>query len=102
MVAPFVIDASFTFIRRLIKREKLSQAHRSHLYQRLVVTGLSHGTVTLIYMILGLFGGSGAVIFVFLTDRVAADIIAIMVGTAIFLIPMIWVISRERRASIRA
>ena len=102
MVAPFVIDASFTFIRRLIKREKLSQAHRSHLYQRLVVTGLSHGTVTLIYMILGLLGGFGAVLFVFLTDRVAADIIAIMVGTAIFLIPMIWVISRERRASSRA
>jgi UDP-N-acetylmuramyl pentapeptide phosphotransferase/UDP-N-acetylglucosamine-1-phosphate transferase len=48
-VWPFVFDATFTFLRRLINRENVLAAHRSHLYQRLVITGLSHQAVTLLY-----------------------------------------------------
>ena len=39
----FLFDSAFTLFRRLINREKFWQAHRSHLYQRLVQTGWSHG-----------------------------------------------------------
>jgi UDP-N-acetylmuramyl pentapeptide phosphotransferase/UDP-N-acetylglucosamine-1-phosphate transferase len=35
LVWPFVLDASFTFMRRAAKRENVFAAHRSHLYQRL-------------------------------------------------------------------
>ncbi|MCD8483618.1 MAG: glycosyltransferase family 4 protein [Verrucomicrobia bacterium] len=35
LVWPFVVDASFTFMRRARNRENVFQAHRSHLYQRL-------------------------------------------------------------------
>lgn len=52
----FVFDSIFTFIRRAIRLEALWRAHRSHLYQRLVITGLSHATVSLIY------GGFAAVV----------------------------------------
>ena len=45
----FIIDAGVTFIRRAAKREKLFSAHRSHLYQRLVIGGMKHATVSLIY-----------------------------------------------------
>ena len=39
----FLFDSAYTLLRRLINREKFWQAHRSHLYQRLVQTGWSHG-----------------------------------------------------------
>ncbi|HEB87840.1 MAG TPA: glycosyltransferase family 4 protein [Gammaproteobacteria bacterium] len=40
--SPFILDASLTLLRRAIKGEKVWQAHRSHLYQRLVLSGWSH------------------------------------------------------------
>jgi UDP-N-acetylmuramyl pentapeptide phosphotransferase/UDP-N-acetylglucosamine-1-phosphate transferase len=56
MVWPFIFDASYTLTRRLIKGENVFAAHRSHLYQRLVITGLSHSRVTLLYMAFQLTG----------------------------------------------
>ena len=38
----FVVDASFTLMRRTLRGEKIWQAHREHLYQRLVLSGWSH------------------------------------------------------------
>lgn len=49
LVWPFVFDTVFTFFRRLKNGEDVFTAHRSHLYQRLVISGLSHRTVTLLY-----------------------------------------------------
>ncbi len=49
LVWPFVFDTSFTFLRRLRKGENVFQAHRSHLYQRLVLAGWGHRAVTLLY-----------------------------------------------------
>jgi len=40
--APFVVDASVTLVRRALRGERIWQAHRSHYYQRLVLTGWSH------------------------------------------------------------
>jgi UDP-GlcNAc:undecaprenyl-phosphate/decaprenyl-phosphate GlcNAc-1-phosphate transferase len=40
--APFVVDASVTLSRRALRGERFWQAHRSHYYQRLVLTGWSH------------------------------------------------------------
>jgi UDP-N-acetylmuramyl pentapeptide phosphotransferase/UDP-N-acetylglucosamine-1-phosphate transferase len=56
LVWPFVFDTSFTFFRRLRNRENVFAAHRSHLYQRLVIAGCSHRLVTLIYMGLAFIG----------------------------------------------
>lgn len=50
LVWPFVFDAAFTFLRRLRNHENVFAAHRSHLYQRLVIVGYSHRTVTLLYI----------------------------------------------------
>ena len=43
----FLSDGVFTIIRRLLRGEKVWDAHRSHLYQRLVRTGLRHDQVVL-------------------------------------------------------
>lgn len=56
LVWPFVFDTLFTFFRRLKNRENVFSAHRSHLYQRLVISGFSHRTVTFLYMGLDMLG----------------------------------------------
>ena len=53
---PFLFDAAFTMMRRLVRRENLLQAHRSHLYQRLVRAGCSHRQVTMSYIALAAVG----------------------------------------------
>jgi UDP-N-acetylmuramyl pentapeptide phosphotransferase/UDP-N-acetylglucosamine-1-phosphate transferase len=53
---PFLVDGSFTILRRLKKRENILKAHRSHLYQRLVIAGKSHLQITLVYGGLALVG----------------------------------------------
>lgn len=40
--APFIVDASVTLVRRLLRGEKFWQAHREHFYQRLVRSGMGH------------------------------------------------------------
>ncbi len=56
LVWPFVFDSVFTFLRRLRNGENVFAAHRSHLYQRLVIAGYSHRTVTLLYIGLAVAG----------------------------------------------
>lgn len=56
LVWPFVFDSIFTFLRRLRNRENVFTAHRSHLYQRLVIVGYSHWAVTLLYIGLAAVG----------------------------------------------
>ena len=59
----FVFDTGFTFLRRLSRGEKVFQAHRSHLYQRLVATGSSHENVTGLYAALAtVFAAAGITI----------------------------------------
>jgi len=38
----FWFDATITLLRRILKREKLSQAHKNHMYQRVIIGGFSH------------------------------------------------------------
>ncbi len=45
----FVFDTVYTFFRRLLRKEKVWQAHRGHIYQKLVSEGFSHQTITGIY-----------------------------------------------------
>lgn len=54
----FVFDAVLTLGYRVVRREKVWQPHRKHIYQRLVVAGLPHHVVTLVY-------GAGAMLSVF-------------------------------------
>jgi UDP-N-acetylmuramyl pentapeptide phosphotransferase/UDP-N-acetylglucosamine-1-phosphate transferase len=55
-VWPFVFDTTLTFVRRLARGENVVKAHRTHLYQRLVSTGLSHRSVSLAYLALAALG----------------------------------------------
>jgi UDP-N-acetylmuramyl pentapeptide phosphotransferase/UDP-N-acetylglucosamine-1-phosphate transferase len=52
-----IMDAGVTFIRRWIKGENVFAPHRSHLYQRLVIAGYKHETVSSLYILLTLLAG---------------------------------------------
>jgi UDP-N-acetylmuramyl pentapeptide phosphotransferase/UDP-N-acetylglucosamine-1-phosphate transferase len=41
--SPFVVDATVTLVRRVLRGERPWKAHRQHLYQRMVRSGLGHG-----------------------------------------------------------
>ncbi len=53
---PFLADTLYTFIRRLLRRENVFQAHRSHLYQRLILAGWKHRSIAYLYGVLSLLG----------------------------------------------
>lgn len=59
LILPFLIDAFMTILARVRRGEKLMQAHRTHLYQRMASSGFGHMMVTLIYgfttLLLGLY-----------------------------------------------
>lgn len=65
LTAPFSFDATLTLIRRWRNKEKLSQAHRKHIYQRLVQSGFSHLKVDVLLTLVNL----GLIFFVFISVR---------------------------------
>ena len=48
----FLFDSVVTIARRAIRGERIWLPHREHLFQRLVLSGLSHRFVTIIYAVL--------------------------------------------------
>jgi len=48
----FIVDATVTLLRRLVTGQRVTAAHRSHLYQRLSRRWGGHGRVTLVYFLL--------------------------------------------------
>jgi Fuc2NAc and GlcNAc transferase len=50
----FVFDTSVTVLIRILQRKKIWEAHREHLYQKLVIRGCTHQSVTGIYGFLSL------------------------------------------------
>jgi UDP-N-acetylmuramyl pentapeptide phosphotransferase/UDP-N-acetylglucosamine-1-phosphate transferase len=58
--SPFIVDASMTLTRRLLRGEKIWRAHHSHYYQRLVRMGWSHRRLALAeYAVMATTGISG-------------------------------------------
>jgi Fuc2NAc and GlcNAc transferase len=51
---PFIFDALLAVIRRAVRGENIFAAHRSHLYQRLVLAGWHQGSVIALYAVLAL------------------------------------------------
>ncbi|MGY2438953.1 MraY family glycosyltransferase [Pseudomonas sp. SDO52101_S400] len=47
LLGVFMVDATFTLVRRLLQRQKVYQAHRSHAYQHAAQSFASHKKVTL-------------------------------------------------------
>jgi len=94
LIWPFVFDAVFTFARRLCRCEKVWMAHRSHLYQRLVISGLAHGQVSGIYIGLAMLGLIWAVVLVQGWSYIAVTVAIVVLLAALSL--WAWTCQRER------
>ena len=53
--ALFLVDATLTLARRVLRGERWYNAHRQHLYQRLIAAGWTHGRVLAVYQAINLF-----------------------------------------------
>jgi len=47
--SPFIADASLTLAKRMIRKEKIWEAHREHYYQRLVRMGMGHRPIAAVW-----------------------------------------------------
>jgi UDP-N-acetylmuramyl pentapeptide phosphotransferase/UDP-N-acetylglucosamine-1-phosphate transferase len=55
LTSPFWFDATITLFRRWRNGEKLSEAHRKHVYQRMVQAGSSHERVNVYLLYINMF-----------------------------------------------
>ncbi len=103
LVWPFVFDTAFTFLRRVRHRENVFAAHRSHLYQRLTIAGLSHLPVTSLYIGLDLLGMTLA--FVWFRDVGSSDACTVtpllLACLALWVLVVRWEGAQARRSQSR-
>lgn len=59
---PFLLDSGITLARRVLQRERIYEAHRTHFYQRLTDRGWSHFPVTLLW---GAFAAAASLLALF-------------------------------------
>jgi Fuc2NAc and GlcNAc transferase len=84
----FLADATLTLIKRMLRREKWWQAHRSHYYQRAVQSGWSHAQVSLAVLQLNvvLAALATALIAGILSEAVTVLLACVILAGAIILI----------------
>lgn len=93
--ALFIGDATVTLLRRLLRRERVWQAHRDHYYQRMVRMGLGHRRTALIAYALMLVCSAAALYARAEAPEVQA---AVFAGTTLLLAAVaIWVDVRWAR-----
>ncbi len=93
--SPFVADATITLLKRARRGERLSQAHRSHYYQRLVQMGWGHRNTAIAEYALMFFAGFSALQGI--KQDIAGQGITLAWWGAIYLGLAIWVDRRWRR-----
>ena len=85
--APFIADASVTLVRRLLRREKVWQAHRDHYYQKLVRLGWGHRKTALAEY--GLMLASGLLALAALALPAAMQAVALAAAAGAYLLIMV-------------
>jgi len=102
---PFIFDTAYTIVRRMRKRENIFKAHRSHIYQRLVIAGWSHRAVSSLYGGLAAMSAGLAVMPLFdPAVRATADhvVLSTIVIGMVLLIGLVFVAERSESFSDRA
>lgn len=98
-LAPFLFDGTFTLLRRALRGEAVWKAHRSHLYQRAVQTGLTHRQVLVPYALWCVVAAASAVA----ASRGGGRVLVAAIAANFAALGLIWrwVVSRERSAAVR-
>jgi len=93
--SPFVADATVTLLKRARRGERLSQAHRSHYYQRLVQMGWGHRNTALAEYALMLLAGISALWGIGMDNIVQSYLL--LVWGMVYLVPIAWIDRRWRK-----
>ncbi len=97
--SPFIVDATVTLSRRILRRKRIWEAHREHYYQRLVLSGWSHRRTVLVeYGVMILCGGL-AVLYHHSTDKVRLIVLGVWVGMFFLLGSLVAKLERNRKVS---
>lgn len=83
MLSAILFDVTFTLLRRAHLGQKLTEAHRGHLYQLAVRSGIPAPAVTFIYWMFAIWGGLVAVRAHTITVVALAIVIPLIVWTLI-------------------
>ena len=90
--SPFIVDATITLIKRLLNKEKIWQAHKSHYYQRLIQLGWSHRKTALTeYM---LMFGTALSSIILMKQAMIIVILGLLFWVLIYFILMRWIDKR--------
>ena len=94
--SPFLVDATWTLVRRALQGRIPWKAHREHFYQRLVQAGWSHRRTTVLSYSL-MLNCSTCAVLAFWSD--APGVQGLLLGwmTAVYLAIVAYVNARERR-----
>lgn len=93
--SPFIMDATITLVKRLLRGEKFWQAHREHYYQHLVQTGWGHKKTALWEYALMLLAGLSA-----LWLRIQSwdmQVIGLVLWVILYIILIVWMERRFRQ-----
>ncbi|MCA1999819.1 MAG: glycosyl transferase [Hyphomicrobiales bacterium] len=97
-----VADATLTLLRRLLNREAVWQAHRSHFYQRATDNGFTARGVSLRLLVLNI-GLAGLAALTILTDSPAIDMAALLAAALLVaLLLRHFIRPRERGLPVRS
>lgn len=91
--SPFIVDATATLSIRLMRGERIWQAHRDHYYQRLVRMGCSHRRLALFEYVVMLSTALSGLVLVYRPDWQGEFV---LVWAMFFLLTMIWIDRRWR------
>jgi len=94
LFAPFVVDATVTLLRRMLRGEQFWEAHREHYYQRLVGRGWGHRRTVLVeYLIMA---GCSVTVLLVWRAPVTVQWLTVAGWLAVFAVLMGWVDVTER------
>ena len=79
--SPFIVDATITLLHRLVRGERVWQAHREHVYQRLVRLGWGHrGTALAEYALMGVCAAAALLFREARAQYIAAMLLVLTLG----------------------
>ncbi|MEO8004758.1 MAG: glycosyltransferase family 4 protein [Betaproteobacteria bacterium] len=90
--APFIVDASMTLLRRLLRGERVWEAHRQHYYQRLILSGWTHRRTALAEYAVML---ACAVMALIAAKQPIAGQSILICALALSLVAMMWMVDRR-------
>lgn len=87
---PFILDSTVTLGKRVLRGERIWVAHRSHYYQRLVLSGLGHKK-TLVFEYIWMIICSLVSIVLFRTDNIPVQISLLSLFTILCVVLLLYI-----------